>query len=743
MIATKEGRRFNDPQKDGSVGRKHTDGNQSKTIVIFLLIGAVVTSSFAGPAVGVVHGFEPGVLIQDTQIPQENNTTIHHEDPQSVNEEGNISELEGWLSSRMSQSLINCTDGLKVGQYDACNRSRGAYPDWLGKYVNVTRETDSEENHTKSFKQAREKQEQYASNVSQFRNTFSAYQTARQNGNTTRARTLARRLQRTATRVNNTSGQLNRNYRAIANGTNQNLSSPINTTTTITQNVTETAQTVEIDQFVNTTITASASSRRISFHRPLQVSGQLTTANGTALENQLIRLEAGTRRRATTTNEDGEFSLTYRPTVLPLDTEHITVRYVPQNLSVYRDNETTLPVRVKPVEPTLKAAHSPEQVAFNDTLTISGQVSANDTGATSVPIAATINRQSLVPNRTIRTNENGRFRFTTRLPANIPAGQQTLRVSLPMEGRALNQTAVANPITINRTPTRLTVNGTQISVNGSNVSGPEVRITGRLTTANGAPIPNETVGLRLNGTTVGETETNANGQYDTNVTVPEQLFADRSGKMTMTVAAVYNNRETNLAPSQSDTQLTLLLPQQPPESLLEQLVRIFEAVPIEGWVAIGVGILLLILLGATRYRNRLSAEQTDTTSKEDPISSQADENQMNTGKEAPLIEIARNQLFAGNKEHAIAAAYAEVRTHLGGEFGITTPYTHWEFFDMCRVRGLDNERLDALQQLTELYERAAFSADAPSEDVAATAIEEAEKTTSVDRRPPPSEPADD
>src|SRR5699024_3988579 len=150
------------------------------------------------------------------------------------------------------------------------------------------------------------------------------YRSARQNGSTQRAKRLARRAQRIARNVNETSSQLIRGYRTIGNGTPQNLSSAVDATNVTTQNVTTVAETISIKQFKNTTISARAADRRISFVDPLRVSGRLTTAYGTPLDDRRIVLDAGDQRRRTTTDAAGRYSFVYRPTLLSLRSEEHT-----------------------------------------------------------------------------------------------------------------------------------------------------------------------------------------------------------------------------------------------------------------------------------------------------------------------------------------------------------------------------------------------------------------------------------
>jgi hypothetical protein len=708
--------------------------NRNRTTAVFVCLVLAVVVSAGGFSLGAWVGGDAIARAQSVQSDVGNNTTLQHENPASVDERGNLSVVETWLSDHLTQSLINCTQGLKVGQYAACNRSRGNYPQWLAKYVEVTRKTDAENNSTESFKRAAESQETYASNVSRFRRTLSAYRAARENGTTTRARTLARRLQRIAARVNGSGTNLTRAYRRIGTATAQNMSNAIRTTNTITRNVTETADAIEVQQFINTTLVANISSQQFSFRRPLRVSGQLEAANGTPLANRRIRLVARNQTRVTTTtNATGGFTLAYRPTVLPVNTTQMAVRYAPSVLSPYRDNETTVPVRVEQVEPRLTLTQRPTSVAFAEAVVVSGRVSAAGRGAGAVPVAVSIAGQPLTAtgSTTIPTTAEGRFRFIARLPADVPAGEHPMRVSVPLQDRALNRTVVTKPVTVERTPTRLSVDGSQISVNGSDIGGPELRVSGRLATANGTPVAAESVAVRLNGTTVGTVRTNQNGTYRTNVTVPQQVFAGRAGDTTVSLVASYDGSGSNLASARATRRLTLILPSEPSAGLIERLLTALRSIPIVIWLVAG-GLVLAGVVGAYRYRDRSSDGQPRSSDGESPVTGEV-------GKSAAddrpaLLDVAREQLFAGNMEHAIATAYAAVRTRVENELDHTSPQTHWEFFEMCRRRDLGNERLDALQRLTEVYERAAYAPSPPSEEATATAIEAAQTINGADQQ---------
>ncbi|WP_049902575.1 hypothetical protein [Halococcus agarilyticus] len=667
-----------------------------------------------------------------------NNTTVRHENPASVDREGNVSELQSWLAGRLSQAHIDCSEGLEVGRYAACNRSDSEYPDWLDKYVNVTRESDSDTNESTAFERTGEDQSEYASDVRRFRTTVEKYRDARQNGSTTRARRLARRAQRIARRVNETGRQLTRDYRAIANGTGQNLSVAVDTTRTVTRNVTTTAESVSTEQFVNTTITATAAAQRISFRDPLRVTGRLASANGTPLADRTVLLRAGNQTRRTTTNASGGYTLTYRPTLVSLDTRAVTLRYRPTNLSVYRGDRTSVPVTIRQVQPTLRASGAPRNVSFGELLGVSGRVAVDNTSVRSVPVAVSVDGQELrlASGARARTSSNGLYRVARRLPKEVNAGQQTVRVSLPVENRALGRANTSLPVTVTSTPTALSINASQRSVNGSAVGGPVVRVAGRLTTDDGTPIRNESVRIGLNSTTSTTVSTGESGRYTATLTVPEASFAERSGNVTTTVVAAYDGASTNLDSSRARTSIRLAVPTQPTAGLLERLVGVFDDAPWAYWVVVGLGLLLLAGYGVYRYRERVGPDG-DSSAAGQARTDDESERAGDAGARTPLLETAHDQLSEGDTAGAIGLAYAAVRRSLQHDLDLTTARTHWEFLDACLDRGVEGRRLDALQRLTEFYERAAFSEQSLSTETGTTALENARAVADEDERTRP------
>ncbi|EMA38182.1 hypothetical protein C447_10655 [Halococcus hamelinensis 100A6] len=693
-----------------------------------VLLVAAVGVPVAGAVPSVSSGDANGIVPQRGGTSPANNTSIQQEDPEAVDASGNVSELQNWFSGRLTRTVVNCSEGLTVGEYDACNRSDGDYPEWLDGYVNVTRESDSGNNRTEAFERTRENQTEYASKVRRFRNTVEAYNDARNESDTQRARRLARRAQTLATGVNRTSGNLTRNYGAIANGTGRDLTPATRTTRTVSHNVTTTAASLSIEQFRNTTITARGADRVISFSDPLRVTGRVAAVNGTGLADRTVGVRVdGRLRGTTTTNATGAYRLTYRPTRAPLDTDRATLQYLPRNRSVYSGNETTVPIDIRQVEPTLRATGGSNAVSYDGLVTVDGSLAVGGIGAAGMPVAVSVDGEELrfEDGTRARTASNGGFRLSARLPKGVNDGRRSVRVSLPLDDRALARDNVSIPITVRSTPTALSVDATQTSVNGSNVSGPVVRVTGRLTTDGGQAVRNESVALAVNDTTTTTVTTDGNGSYDANVSVPESAFAGSTGTVPVTVGARYAGVDTSLEASIVRTTLRIDVPAQPTPTVLAEFLAFLAEHP---WY-VGVPVVVLVLgLGyavARMWGGSGSEEEATTTGPAAEDGSSTGETAADWGS---LLDAANHQLFTGDRAGAVATAYAATRRKLRDDLGLGGSYTHWEFLDAAR-NAVDDRRGAALGRLTELYERAAFSPYDLPEGTASTALDDAEAVT--------------
>lgn len=764
-------------------------------MLVALLVAATVTPVVVAAVTGapaVEHTARASSVIGSASgdtPPAGNNTTRtpvpRHENPENRSRRGSLGMYERWLAGRMGEVLVDCTEGARARQFGACDLD-SEYPDWLGKYVDVARETETESDDeaADAFAEAKEEQRTFTDDVERFWRTHEEYQEARDRGDTAQARRLARRLRRLAGDVNDTAGALRTEYRRISTTTQVDLNASARTGDQVAQNITRTANDVESDLFIATTVSVRANTTATSFLQPLGVTGHLTTANGTALADRSIRVTIAGRTIQTETDADGRFTLSYRPTTLPLATERVPVRYIPRNASVYLPARATLPVTVEQVDPTVTVSRRPETVGFGDTVVVTGPVGAGDIRAPSVPVR--VSRPG-GPTTTVATGADGTYRAQFTVPLTVPEGDHQIRATVPLDGRALGRATATTTVTVQRTDTTLTLTGAP-------TGGDAIRVAGRLTTVDGQPVGGQSIRIALNGTTVETFRTGVGGRYTRTVPVPPRLLADVDANATVTVGAQFAATDTNLAPARNATLVRVSRAgaggadgPSAASSLGQAIVTELATWSVWQWLVASVGVAALLagLAFAWRKRGRLRQyiaplvvvggrlaqalgtaarvlgrvawwagsrslgavgrvhgavwdrdEATGADAAESdavvsgPTASAGDGAADATGttSAAPStpLERAHQQLATGTTDTAVQTAYAVARAHLstGGE--PEQGATHWEFYTAAHDR-LVAEQRDALQRLTEAYEAAAFAPTAVEAEGARAALATAEQ----------------
>jgi len=630
---------------------------------------------------------------------QENNSSTQHENPSEASEEGDTDGVSDWLTNRLADQLGDSTIQLSEGEYDAAREAVGDdYSDRLGQLVEVEGETEGagdEWNDSATFEQAQENQQEFVSSVQQYRETRERYQEARQNGNETEARRLARRLDQIAQNVNTSGSNLVTDYRGISNGTERELAEQSQTVGNITENVTGTQREIREEEFVEAALSVERQSADVSFRDPLAVTGQLTSVNGTAIDGETIELQLGNETSRVTTNATGDFSVTLRPTVQRLDTQNATVRFVPSNASVYLGTNENVSVEIDQVTPTVTLAETPSEVTFNESVTVAGSVSVDDEPVGAVPVEVRLGGERLGQTQ---TNEVGEFSLTTRLPATVSSGDQQINASLPFRRRALSSTGAERGVVVRETDTSVTISASQ---NGTE----RVNATGWLTTADGTPVADQRIELRVNGSVVETVRTNENGRYETSVPVPSTTLDD-DGSGLVRIAAVYSTDRTNLADARATTVVTISGPSDRSQLLPDAWRRIAPIVLVVATAAVVGGLL---------WHRRRAPSSMSTT----------DDSATGTGpavvpepEDSPAdlsLKEARAALNAGRTNRAVELAYGDVRRGLFQSFDSPTIQTHWEFYQACKEAELDGETVGLVKQLTEAYERAAYAPEDFSE----------------------------
>ena len=660
-----------------------------------------------------------------------NNSTVRHEDLDKLSD-GPAPAVQQWFERYLSSQLETSVVTLEQGEYDRARSVLGeSYTDQLAKYVDVVGETDAtEDDQTASaFERARDQQAEYADAVEEYRQTYQEYQAAKRNGNETRARTLARELNRLDTRIQHTSANLTASYTTIGNTSETNLTTAHDTVRRITANISTQQTEIRRATFTNTSIEIDHHSSSASFREPLKVRGRLVAANGTALADRRLIVALGNQTVRTRTTANGTFDVTVRPALVKTGTQTATLQYRPRPSAAFLGTNTTVPVTINQVTPTVTLSDTPDSVGFTETVAVEGRIHAANVSAAGVPVRVFIGETAL---GTARTAANGTFRFTTPLPAHIPAGDRQLRVALAHDNRALGPASTTAPVTVPTTASTLRVDQTLVN---ETQAAPQVRVAGTLTTSSGTPVPTAPVEVRVGNQSLTTVATNRTGGYVTTISAGTLLAAVGPDTETATITVVYPGNG-NVAPARAQTTVS---------------VAALAAAAGDGgtggagpgtttgglrgvspWLW-AVGLLVLALVGgvALRYvRGRGPATDTATAAApggDDESAADTTLSAVSTDVSQTVRKRATAHLETGQPDSAVMAAYMAVREHtveaLGWDAQQTAPQTYWEFYRRCHDHeAITAAQRTALETLTEHYERARFTPTSTPDDQAADAV---------------------
>lgn len=653
--------------------------------------------------VGIVGATAPGVTVPSQQAG--NNSTVVHENPHTVDEDGNLSAVQDLLGDRFARSLGESSIQLSQGEYDMARQivdedSR----ELLGKYVDVAGETDEsggDGEDIRTFERAQGEQEDYVNDVEEYHTTYQEYREARENGNETRARSLARDLELLSENVSFAGRTLPPLYDNITKDSGENLSEATRAVNETAENVSRIQSEVRAATFTRTELTARASPSTFSFRDPTTIKGRLTAENGTAVRNEPVELRVANRTFRVRTSSEGTFSFDFRPVLLRTDAESMSVRYVPVGDAPYLGSEASVPINVGQTDANVSVTVDPESVRFDDRVTVTGQVSAADTPIPDLRMVVTIDNQRL---GTAVTDEGGNFTTTGRLSSDVVPGNQRVTADVAAEDRAIaNGSATAN-VRVSRTETTLT-----LAASGNE----SVNVNGTLTTVDGTPVPGQPVVVYVGEQHVATTRTDGSGGYATTVTIPEDSY---SGEHPV-IRARFSGQGTNLAPVESSARLTA------PERRSLPGIREEEFLGATVVLALGIGGLVLLRRIRRRDTNEVTLEPVRPTVSASP-SDRSSEPSSSPGPR--LLEQARDRAASGDIHGTIQLCYAAVRQ----QFPHDRADTHWEFYRRFSDRMEKDER-EALTELTETYEQAVFANDV-DEDAGETALAAAATLTGGD-----------
>jgi len=662
---------------------------------------AVVCALAILAALGGVSG---GAVAQATDTPTENET-VQHERPEEAGESGDLQELQRWLDGRLSGQLGSSTVALSEGEYERARAMLGDdYDERLEQYVDVAGETGEGEDTGETYRDVRESQRDLATQAERFESASERYERARENGNETAARQAAREMNRLGDRIGRSGANTTRGYVTLENQTGVDTDPERAVVQNLTADVSDRRQAVRQATFVETELTVLEATRTISFTDPLELTGRLTAESGTAVANREVTIAVADRPHATTTDAEGRFTVSYRPRTLRANATSVEVAYVPRNESAYLGSNVSGPVDVQQVEPTITVREHTEETSFGEPAGAIVAVTVDGQPVNGVPVVADVAGQRV---GRATTNDEGAVRVDGALPASVPAGDQELRVAVPLRDRAIAAADEQVTTTVDETGTALNVSGER--------QGSEATVSGRLVTDDGRPVEGQQVQLSRNGTVVTTVETGPNGRYAATVPLAPQDAAP-SGRVQM--AASFDGAGTNLDAARATT--TFDVGQAGSEGASGLL---------QGWfpgdgslsvlVGVGVAVLGLVFLGVWLVRRRGSKPDEERDGAP-AVSQSTTETTDESPDRAPAIERAETFLERGAAGAAVRAAYAAIRERYAPD---EAPRTHAEL--VATTESLGEDERQAFERVTRAYEREAFARGSVDEHGARDALDAA------------------
>jgi hypothetical protein len=445
------------------------------------------------------------------------------------------------------------------------------------------------------------------------------------------------------------------------------------------------------------------------------VEGQVVLENGTALSNETVDIRFRGSSETVRTDDDGRFTVDYRPVRSPTGPRTVQVAYRPEIGSPYLGSNANFSIDVTQVTANLSVSTNTRTVQFGDEFAVTGRALVNGTPVPGASVRVVVGGESL---GTVVTDADGRYSLETEFPESIATGNNVVRTVIVPGDRAVSSAGANTSVEVDPTPVSL-------SVNASSPGESIVRITGELATADGRSLGGRTVELRVDGTTVATVQTNADGSFSQTVSVSDSL----SG--TVTVRAVYDEPSTNLEQASARTRLDLAEGEVADGEVADG--EFSSAQKIRQWILASPELLggIAVALGSLLSIGWLVRRRDDDGAVESPYPSESATATEDTA-DRTVLDRAASLLSADESEAAIRALYAAVRGSIGTD---DSSLTHWEFYAAVNDR-LTQEAAGTLERLTEEYERVVYSPERTETETAERLLDESKRLVDDDGEGP-------
>lgn len=618
-----------------------------------------------------------------------------HRNPDEVDESGDAAHVRSVLGFRLARQLEGSAISIDRGEYETAREFLGDdYDEMLSQYVVVEGETDGDgAAASDELEETKAEQEELARLLDRFDERFEEYETAREQGDTQRARALARELLDLAAEIEALGGSLDERYDRLEAFLNVDLSRAKESTGNATDRTARMAQQLIETEFVETRLTVTADDEVVSFAEPTTVRGSLETENGTPVANESVRLVAGKDVLRTETDENGSFAVDYRPLQVAPGTEPV-VHYRPPAESEYLGSSARLPAEIVSTNATIVIDSAPETLAYGDDVVVSGRLVAAGDPVPGAKLATTLQGTSL---STGETNATGGFEIGGPLPAAVSPGERPLAVRLANEELAVAAEAATRQVAIDSTETSLFLDAT--------ATERRLDVSGRLTTVDGTGLADREVIIRIGERTVETVRTDGDGAFETTLETP----ADAEPGDEIAVEASFDGGGTLFEDATAVDRVTLPTPAGADSTLPGTTTGVGGALlPF---------VLLVTLAGAIRWLRSRGRTPESPGSVDRP--STAGET-ATTNPATAMLEAAVDRLEAGEEDAAVRAAFASVRRELAERTHTSPGATHWEFYRNCLEAGVSNP--DAVETVTKAFERAVFDPRGAGSETAERAV---------------------
>ena len=656
--------------------------------------------------------------LADVGVTQENATTSvnetatppAHANPDNVSAPRELSALDSRFNAILANRLITSTTAINQTEYERAQTLIGdEYELNLSDYRTIATELDAEE-RAELYERVKTDQRAFIREVQRVRALRQEYRAAQQAGDGARARAVARELSRETTNFSANTTALIKEYESLSNETDISFEPAIENINETRIDIENTTVNITNTEFRNTNVTARINRSNISFANPGRITGQVALSNGTGLSGRVVTVAVGGQSYEVRTSPIGRFQIPYRPVAVRTNSTNVSVRYVPDNASVYRQASDTVGVNISSVNASVEAFDAPTSVAFRDSVRFKGRVVYNSRTVEALPLSIQTRNVSLT---TTTTDARGEFQGATEFPANINDGEQAFVVQTQPNRSVQVESAQTVFVDVTQTQIRAQIKNRSIST---------VSISGRLRTASGLGVANQTVQLTAGPQQV-TTQTASDGSFIAQLSLTSGSLA--AGDNTVTVA-FNGGPATNLGPASAFVEV----PPASVESLFDQVSTSEQGIP---WRGVGiVGAIIAasggaLAVGSRRgwFEVRLSGLGSDETVADGGMTDTVEQTAVESPDTETGVELsqARTHLDRGEFEQAILVGYGRVWEALQAEIS-ADPQSHWGLYQATVEHDVGVS--DALQALTGTYEQTAYSPSSPDMQRAQSALSDVE-----------------